>query len=550
MDQESSSKFIGSLTKFLQSLCNGYVDFEDGVELIGHIYLSVDTGKKIDYILNEKVCKSDNSVTFISNSFHAQPADKVKTALGKKSEDKSDGGIRKDDDILSESADSLPRTSNVGPNPGRSVSSLRPGITSQNRGLKRPGSPLISRKASSPPQRRPLTPPSQRRSHLQPAKVSLGSPASSKNIPSSPSSSSQDNIPSPSSKLKTRNDNITSIQTVQIPTDGGDADKDSQVQPTLLPVVQVPDLSSFLGSASSEGQDVSQEHGLATSDDTKPDTDITFIKEEFIPGASSCAQAGTGGQPSGRSMEEQLQDSESPSGLYPVMLHQNTAAFSNTGSGFPTGFPQLGNATATSSRAGYNQSVPSTSASQASADMFSNSVPGTSSQDSSSGDPAEACQYLFGPILELEQGQAELVAVQQVSQGAPSGHYCRYCMYFQPDIVALEQHMLRCKAAQRRHADGGSDDRPTEEDGPLTTADTGGKDTRDNKPFRCTRCGRSYPLAQSLQRHRWKCDQSRPMPCPLCGAIFFRADNLSGHMRSVHRKDSRSPLESTKGPVA
>lgn len=300
MDQESSSKFIGSLTKFLQSLCNGYVDFEDGVELIGHIYLSVDTGKKIDYILNEKVCKSDNSVTFISNSFHAQPADKVKTALGKKSEDKSDGGIRKDDDILSESADSLPRTSNVGPNPGRSVSSLRPGITtSQNRGLKRPGSPLISRKASSPPQRRPLTPPSQRRSHLQPAKVSLGSPASSKNIPSSPSSSSQDNIPSPSSKLKTRNDNITSIQTVQIPTDGGDADKDSQVQPTLLPVVQVPDLSSFLGSASSEGQDVSQEHGLATSDDTKPDTDITFIKEEFIPGASSCAQAGTGGQPSG-----------------------------------------------------------------------------------------------------------------------------------------------------------------------------------------------------------------------------------------------------------
>lgn len=123
-------------------------------------------------------------------------------------------------------------------------------------------------------------------------------------------------------------------------------------------------------------------------------------------------------------------------------------------------------------------------------------------------------------------------------------------MYFQPDIVALEQHMLRCKAVQRRHADGGSDDRPTEEDGPLTTADTGGKDTRDNKPFRCTRCGRSYPLAQSLQRHRWKCDQSRPMPCPLCGAIFFRADNLSGHMRSVHRKDSRSPLESTKGPVA
>ncbi|XP_025093278.1 zinc finger protein MSN2-like isoform X13 [Pomacea canaliculata] len=476
MDQESSSKFIGSLTKFLQSLCNGYVDFEDGVELIGHIYLSVDTGKKIDYILNEKVCKSDNSVTFISNSFHAQPADKVKTALGKKSEDKSDGGIRKDDDILSESADSLPRTSNVGPNPGRSVSSLRPGITSQNRGLKRPGSPLISRKASSPPQRRPLTPPSQRRSHLQPAKVSLGSPASSKNIPSSPSSSSQDNIPSPSSKLKTRNDNITSIQTVQIPTDGGDADKDSQVQPTLLPVVQVPDLSSFLGSASSEGQDVSQEHGLATSDDTKPDTDITFIKEEFIPGASSCAQAGTGGQPSGRSMEEQLQDSESPSGLYPVMLHQNTAAFSNTGSGFPTGFPQLGNATATSSRAGYNQSVPSTSASQASADMFSNSVPGTSSQDSSSGDPA------VNPLLLVQKMLAPYGSISE-----------------------------------------------------NLSSDEAGKETswtRRKKNFSCSFCGKAFTVSRDCIGHVNAVHLNlKPYVCEKCSSSFANSKTLHGHKK-------------------
>ncbi|XP_025093274.1 uncharacterized protein LOC112563529 isoform X9 [Pomacea canaliculata] len=535
MDQESSSKFIGSLTKFLQSLCNGYVDFEDGVELIGHIYLSVDTGKKIDYILNEKVCKSDNSVTFISNSFHAQPADKVKTALGKKSEDKSDGGIRKDDDILSESADSLPRTSNVGPNPGRSVSSLRPGITSQNRGLKRPGSPLISRKASSPPQRRPLTPPSQRRSHLQPAKVSLGSPASSKNIPSSPSSSSQDNIPSPSSKLKTRNDNITSIQTVQIPTDGGDADKDSQVQPTLLPVVQVPDLSSFLGSASSEGQDVSQEHGLATSDDTKPDTDITFIKEEFIPGASSCAQAGTGGQPSGRSMEEQLQDSESPSGLYPVMLHQNTAAFSNTGSGFPTGFPQLGNATATSSRAGYNQSVPSTSASQASADMFSNSVPGTSSQDSSSGDPA-GCHVNWprvhvGPQTVVDSRSkrklcgANLYAAQENEERAstigladpplqsvtapdveikaeptPRGDCCSVPSVGVPSVSGCTGNYASCRCGCQCAADGGSGQGAA--DGmPQMQVDID-ELLQQEQSCTCTHCGKSFHNASNLRRHK------------------------------------------------
>ncbi|RUS74167.1 hypothetical protein EGW08_018082, partial [Elysia chlorotica] len=79
MDFDSSSKFISSLAKFLQSLCNGYVEFNNGVEVIGHIYINVDTGKKIDYVLNEKVCKTDeNSVTFISNSFHAQPAEKPK----------------------------------------------------------------------------------------------------------------------------------------------------------------------------------------------------------------------------------------------------------------------------------------------------------------------------------------------------------------------------------------------------------------------------------------------------------------------------------------
>lgn len=103
MDFDSSSKFISSLAKFLQSLCNGYVEFDNGVEVIGHIYLNVDTGKKIDYVLNEKVCKTDeNSVTFISNSFHAQPAEKPKPSKISKQTDQDKlpdpGGLRGDDD--------------------------------------------------------------------------------------------------------------------------------------------------------------------------------------------------------------------------------------------------------------------------------------------------------------------------------------------------------------------------------------------------------------------------------------------------------------------
>ena len=115
MDFESSSKFISSLAKFLQSLCNGYVEFNNGVEVIGHIYINVDTGKKIDYVLNEKVCKTDeNSVTFISNSFHAQPAEKPKEpekpAKLNSTESENSAGTQQDEIIIMDE----PESDNVG----------------------------------------------------------------------------------------------------------------------------------------------------------------------------------------------------------------------------------------------------------------------------------------------------------------------------------------------------------------------------------------------------------------------------------------------------
>lgn len=74
MDEESASKFINALIKSVQTLCHGYVDFNNGVEIIGYINLSVDKGSSFDYVLKEKVCKNEeNSTLFISNSFHAQP---------------------------------------------------------------------------------------------------------------------------------------------------------------------------------------------------------------------------------------------------------------------------------------------------------------------------------------------------------------------------------------------------------------------------------------------------------------------------------------------
>ena len=140
MDFDSSSKFIASLAKFLQSLCNGYVDFDKGVEVIGHIYLNVDsdTGKKIDYVLNEKVCKNDNSVTFISHSFHAQPAEKPAPAK-KESEKQNEDTVVMEDNPDSQS---VPASTNVGTIGSYGEMRSRGHNSNYSSGSKRPGSPM------------------------------------------------------------------------------------------------------------------------------------------------------------------------------------------------------------------------------------------------------------------------------------------------------------------------------------------------------------------------------------------------------------------------
>lgn len=142
MDFDSSTKFIDSLAKFLQSLCNGYVEFDKGVEVIGHIYLSVDsdTGKKIDYVLNEKVCKNDNSVTFISNSFHAQPAEKPKPLAKKPDADKQNEELVVMDDSGNQG---VPSSTNVGTMGGMRLHGNQDNTYSP--GSKRPRSPFNRR---------------------------------------------------------------------------------------------------------------------------------------------------------------------------------------------------------------------------------------------------------------------------------------------------------------------------------------------------------------------------------------------------------------------
>ncbi|XP_076460723.1 uncharacterized protein LOC143293577 isoform X17 [Babylonia areolata] len=472
MDEESSTKFMGSLTKFLQSLCNGYVEFEDGVELIGHIYLSVDagkTGKKLNYFLNEKVCKNDNSVTFISNSFHAQPEGKAKGQSGK------DGEGKKDDEV-SETSESVPKSTNAGTVPLRTPMSSRSAPSpNQSRsgvqtGTKRPGSPL-----SAP------TPPSQRRMQSS-VKSSVGSPVS-KTVPSSPSSSSQDNIPSPSPARKNRSE-ISQPPSNQ--SDNASIDNESDIVPSnIMTINPPPDFASFIGSLTSDNQTSRDQR---SPPDMKPDTDVTFIKEEFVSEPSSCAQTGSSGQ-SGRSGDD----------LYPVMLHQNTSVFPSTSSAYPS-------ATATSQHPGF----PGASTSQSDPFNPQDGADPSAARRSWTGFPShrqgslvlEGSGFNFFRLEELDAHQLGKVPQSKVSAAVvmnpnDTSVQCKVCMFVLPDADALDAHANQC--AGKRNS-------------------------------MCNLCERTYSSRCALKEHlRGQHNVGKLFACQKCGKVLKTNTRLYDH---------------------
>lgn len=294
MDADSSSKFIGSLTKFLQSLCNGYVEFQRGVELVGHIYLSIDTGEKVDYVLHEKVNKNDeNSVTFVSNSFHALPP-----MLPKNEKDKSAGikdnakhGVRSsasketsdDDDIMIVDHKGVPGSTNSGTIPFR--------------GLKRTASPG-----------------SDQRSNWK-----LGGPSSLNRGPGSNPMSSP-NRRGPAST-------VTSQDSEQHDISMGDMKLEQISADELL------SLASQVGEgASTSGPGRGPVRVRRSSSLGDAAGQPVWIKQEAPDETLGGSDTGW---PHGR--DGQSDSSNSGSNLYPVMMHHNPAAFSSSPV-FP-GFP-------------------------------------------------------------------------------------------------------------------------------------------------------------------------------------------------------------------
>ena len=80
MDKADSEKFVAALGKYLQSLCSGYAEFDNWVEIVGQLFLTVDTGETVQYSINERVCRQEGDIFgFISNSLqHSNSKPNVK----------------------------------------------------------------------------------------------------------------------------------------------------------------------------------------------------------------------------------------------------------------------------------------------------------------------------------------------------------------------------------------------------------------------------------------------------------------------------------------
>ncbi|XP_055895389.1 uncharacterized protein LOC106064207 isoform X7 [Biomphalaria glabrata] len=257
MDYDSSTKFISSLAKFLQSLCNGYVEFDSGVQVIGHLYLSVDTGKTIDYILNEKVCKTDeNSVTFISNSFHAQPAERPK-AQGKKIIEKDS---KPEDANDNQTSLPEPKSTNFGTLPTRGAQN-----SPHSQNFKRAFSPSSKRTKDG----------------SSPSKLGRLSPKHKKNRTESLDQNVSSQISNPASE--------NSISSQPSPTTDGITAPISAQSTEAVHGSQYTD--SYQQNFFQTGEDDNSMVDESEERDIKPsiDTDVTFIKEEFAP--SSCSQS-------------------------------------------------------------------------------------------------------------------------------------------------------------------------------------------------------------------------------------------------------------------
>ena len=271
LGDDSAAKFINALIKSVQTLCHGYLDFNEGIQIIGHINLSVDEGTQLDYILKEKVCKgAENSTLFVSNSFHAEA----------KSDDDPSG--KRPQNLSSKN----PKTSDTEESGklGSAISSISSALsnsthkesTRQTDSSSHSDKSALKRKATNDDETRP-------------AKISSNASLNLNN------STSQSPYHSASSPVDSKEGILDSIQ------------KSKFIPEDNLPQTSKDSSDDGLNLAGSVLEQVADPtNNEEDRGESENELEVTFIKEEYVEGEDSCEYGGQPQFPGGPSQKGML----------------------------------------------------------------------------------------------------------------------------------------------------------------------------------------------------------------------------------------------------
>ncbi|XP_070211154.1 uncharacterized protein [Littorina saxatilis] len=303
MGEEAAAKFINALIKSVQTLCHGYLDFQTGIEIIGHINLSVDKENSLDYILKEKVCKNaENSTLFISHSFHAEPKSEQEVPVKNAQAGNQNVQSRQPTD----SGESGRVSSALS-----SISSALSGSRERSRqsNTKDSGSPhsyqsTAKRKASD-----------DSGSEVRPSKVSshhdsISHTSSDSAFP--PTSSSPVDSKQSLRHLRTSDDNMS--QTMLPQTANFTSDNAADIGVNLA------------GSVLEPVDDQSNPDLPERDDESDGDLEVTFIKEEYMEGERSACEFENSGQQFVGGPHRRASEGMPDPSLYPVALHGSSAS--------------------------------------------------------------------------------------------------------------------------------------------------------------------------------------------------------------------------------
>ncbi|XP_076469026.1 uncharacterized protein LOC143299566 isoform X7 [Babylonia areolata] len=516
LDEDSAAKFINALIKSLQTLCHGYLNFDNGIEIVGHINLNVDKGSSMHYILEEKVCKNEeNSTLFISNSFHAQ--NQNSKSKGKDSDTVGNRNEEKTSSADLGQAGKLSAISSISSALSKSHEKNRSGSTSSAKDSEnlhsKPLSSTAKRKASDD-----YT--NDVRAAKQAQLCSSPSPVSHflSQSPHDPSGSSSPVDTKPSLRQLHGDESSGTVlpQTAAVSSDNAG------------------DLGvNLVGSVLERVDDQSNSDLQDRGDDSDGDLEVTFIKEEYVEGEqSACQFENSGGQQYGRGTLQRASSSDMSDGsMYPVSLHHSQSASST--------FVPSSHDLATAQHYGpstSSQPQPGTSGIRGSRPVRPSTLPQHSPsprvRSQIEARPMPHMPVLWGTLGDWGQaslsqhtqhggaqgvGSAPLGAASDVGRSgtaAPPLYKCQWC-----DAEFMTSHGYKGHV-RKNHS---------------------------NDPnFRCKVCGKGFMMRGHYVGHMNMHNNVKTFQCPspLCGRRFAYKSSLNAHLKCCSTLRQQEPQQS------